>query len=258
MVTRAERAMSFGSVAADYDRLRPGPPDVAVDWLLPPGCAVAVDVGAGTGLLTRALARRVPRVVAVEPDQRMRAVLQSRSPGIEALDGRGEAIPLPDASADGVFISSAWHWMDPDLAVAEVTRVLRDGGRFGLIWTSRERTGWLREITGRARPGSYGGGPGASQPEGGRGPRQRLAAMPAGAPLQNMTRESFSFTRTMSVDDLIEQLGTYSMMITAGPAERADLLAGARAALSERFPGATEVDVPMRSQCWRADRLPRG
>jgi hypothetical protein len=72
-----------------------------------------------------------------------------------------------------------------------------------------------------------------------------------------MTRESFSFTRMMTVDDLIEQLGTYSMMITANPGERADLLAGARAALSEKFPGATEVDVPMRSQCWRANRLPR-
>ncbi len=255
MVTRADRAMSFGSVAADYDRLRPGPPEVAVDWLLPADCAVAVDVGAGTGLLTRALARRVPRVVAVEPDERMRAVLQARSPGIEALDGRGEAIPLPDASADGVFISSAWHWMDPGRAVAEVTRVLRDGGRFGLIWTSRDRTGWLREITERARPG----GPAESAPPGeGRERRQRMTEMPAGVPLENITRASFSFTRTMTVDDLIEQLGTYSMMITAGPAERADLLAGARAALSERFPGATEVDVPMRSQCWRADRVRRG
>lgn len=66
---------------------------MAVDWLLPAGCAVAVDVGAGTGLLTRALARRVPRVVAVEPDERMRAVLQDRSPGIEALAALSERFP---------------------------------------------------------------------------------------------------------------------------------------------------------------------
>ncbi|HEY5017660.1 MAG TPA: rRNA adenine N-6-methyltransferase family protein, partial [Streptosporangiaceae bacterium] len=72
--------MSFGAIADDYDRLRPGPPAAALDWLLPEHCEVAVDVGAGTGLLTRALAGRVPRVVAVEPDQRMRAVLQARSP----------------------------------------------------------------------------------------------------------------------------------------------------------------------------------
>ena len=97
--------MSFGTVATDYDRLRSGPPEAAIDWLLPAGCQVAVDVGAGTGLLSRALARQVPRVVAVEPDDRMRAVLQDRSPGVEAVAGRGEAIPLPDASADGVFFS---------------------------------------------------------------------------------------------------------------------------------------------------------
>jgi SAM-dependent methyltransferase len=156
MATAAERSQSFGAIAEDYDRLRPGPPDDAVDWLLPAGCQVAVDVGAGTGLLTRVLDRKVPRVVAVEPDDRMRAVLRARSPGIEALDGRGEAIPLPDASADGVFVSSAWHWMEPKRTVAEVTRVLRDGGRFGLIWTRRDsETGWLHEISlreGSVRP----------------------------------------------------------------------------------------------------------
>ena len=139
--------MSFGTIATDYDRLRPSPPDAAIDWLLPANCQVAVDLGAGTGLLSRALARQVPRVVAVEPDERMAAVLQDRSPGVEVVPGRGEAIPLPDASADGVFISSAWHWMDPELTVPEIARVLRDGGRFGLIWTSRDReVGWVREL----------------------------------------------------------------------------------------------------------------
>src|SRR5689334_11530753 len=140
--------MSFGSIAAEYDRLRPSPPDEAVDWLLTPGCAVAVDLGAGTGKLSRALASRVPRVVAVEPDERMRAVLRDRSPGVEAVAGRGEAIPLPDDSADAVLVSSAWHWMDPELTVPEITRVLRDGGRFGVLWTSRDRdAGWLRDLS---------------------------------------------------------------------------------------------------------------
>src|ERR1700690_3472885 len=136
MTSREERAMSFGSIAVDYDRLRPGPPPDAVDWLLPAGSQTVVDLGAGTGLLSRALAGKAAHVIAVEPDARMRAVLEARSPGVRALAGKGEAIPLPDASADGVFVSSAWHWMDPDLAVPEIGRVLRDGGRFGLIWTS--------------------------------------------------------------------------------------------------------------------------
>jgi SAM-dependent methyltransferase len=249
MASIAERSQSFGAIAEDYDRLRPGPPDNAVDWLLAAGAQVAVDVGAGTGLLTRVLARKVPRVIAVEPDDRMRAVLSARSPRIEALAGRGEAIPLPDASADGIFISSAWHWMDSGRTLTEVTRVLRDGGRFGLIWTSRDsETGWLREIR-RDRP---------ALPRDDGPSRPRAVALPADALLSNVATRSFAFELRMTVDALIEMLGTYSGVITAGPAERADGLARARAAVDELFPGATDIDVPMRARCWRADRVARG
>ena len=92
------RATSFGQVAGDYDRVRPGTPE-ALDWLVPQNCEIAVDIAAGTGVFTRALQRRAAHVIAVEPDDRMRAVLAARSPGVRALAGRGEAIPAPDASA---------------------------------------------------------------------------------------------------------------------------------------------------------------
>src|ERR1700761_5193230 len=109
--------MSFGAIAEDYDGLRPKAPQEAVDWLLPPDCEVAVDVGAGTGLFTRTLVDRTARVIAVEPDARMRKGLTARSPGVRAVEGRGESIPLPDAAADAVFVSSARHWMDHERAV---------------------------------------------------------------------------------------------------------------------------------------------
>ena len=114
--------MSFGAVAADYDRLRPTAPPEAIDWLLPERREVVVDLGAGTGLLTRAVAGKAGHVIAVEPDERMRAVLAARTPGVEVLAGRGEHIPLPDASADVVLVSSAWHWLDPGLAVPEIAQ----------------------------------------------------------------------------------------------------------------------------------------
>src|SRR5262245_11743837 len=107
MAAGEARATSFGEVAGDYDRLRPGPPQQALDWLVPPCCRPASDTAAGTGLFTRALRRRVKDVIAVEPDDRMREVLAARSPGVRAVEGRGEVIPVPDASADGVFVSSA-------------------------------------------------------------------------------------------------------------------------------------------------------
>ena len=65
-------------------------------------------------------------------------------PGAEVLDGRGEDIPLPDTSVDAVVISAAWHWLDPERAVPEITRVLRVGGSLGVIWISRDdRVPWV-------------------------------------------------------------------------------------------------------------------
>lgn len=245
--------MSFGSIAEDYDGLRPRPPREAVDWLVPPGCAVAVDVGAGTGLFTRTLVDRAAQVIAVEPDTRMREVLAARSPGVRVVEGRGETIPLPDASADAVFVSSAWHWMDHERAVPEIGRVLRDGGRFGVIWTSRDRdVDWVRDLV--RLPDAE-----TSEMQSGDRIRRRLdVVLPQPAIFGNIARQTFRFVRTMTVEDVIAMLGTYSGAIVASPEDRARKLAEARAALTRRFPGADVVDVPMRASCWRADRIARG
>ena len=77
----------------------------------------------------------------------MREVLARRSPEVDVREGWGEAMPLPDASADAVFVSTAWHWLDPARAVPEIARVLRPGGRLGVIWTTRDRDqDWVAEL----------------------------------------------------------------------------------------------------------------
>jgi SAM-dependent methyltransferase len=244
--------MSFGTIAEDYDGLRPQPPQDAVDWLVPPGCRVAVDVGAGTGLFTRTLVDRAAQVIAVEPDARMREVLTARSPGVRVVEGRGESIPLPDASADAVFVSSAWHWMDHERAVPEIGRVLRDGGRFGVIWTSRDReVDWVRDLVRLPSADS-------SDAQAADRIRRRLdVVLPEPPIFHNIARKTFRFVRTMTVADVVAMLGTYSGVIVASADDRARKLAEARAALAERFPGADVVDVPMRASCWRADRIAR-
>jgi SAM-dependent methyltransferase len=248
--------MSFGAIAEDYDRLRPGPPGAAIDWLLPAGCQVAVDLGAGTGLLTRALARKVPEVVAVEPDQRMAAVLRARSDrfaDIRVVQGRGEAIPLPDASADGVFASSAWHWLDPDRAPREIARVLRDGGRLGVIWTGRDRgAGWVREVESFGRRAAR-----RADDRDAQWPRHRREVTLPDDLFGGVASTSFSFTLRMTTGDFVDMLATYSGAIAASPQEREAGLAHARAVVERHFPGASQIDVPMRSQCFRGDRLAR-
>lgn len=246
------RAMSFGAIADEYNRLRPSPPSQAVDWLLPPRPDLVVDLAAGTGLLSRAIP--ADQVVAIEPDSRMGAVLRANSPGVQVVAGVGEALPLMSSSVDAVLVSSAWHWMDPERAVPEIGRVLRCGGRFGLIWTSRDReVDWVREIDVLREPST--GHPDPSGPN----PRLRTrdVVLPDRHAFTDIETASFTFTKTVAVADFAPMIGTYSRIITASEQDRAVILARVRAALEALFPGATEVDLPMRSLCWRATRLPR-
>jgi SAM-dependent methyltransferase len=252
VASRQERAQSFGAIAEDYDRLRPWPAPEAVDWLVPEGCEVAVDVAAGTGLLTRALAERVPRVVAVEPDDRMRAVLAERSPEVQALKGTGEQIPLPDASAEAVFVSSAWHWLDPERAIPEIARVLRDGGRLAVLWTSRDRDiEWVRDLD-RGPDDPVWDAPAESEHR-----RRRTEGLQNVTGFDHVEVASFAYVRTMPVEDVVEMVATYSAVITSPGPQRTSLLDTTRAKLNQRFPGASEIDVPIRTWCYRADRIPR-
>jgi SAM-dependent methyltransferase len=141
------RSLSFGEEAAAYERGRPSYPPEAIDWLLPNDARDVLDLGAGTGKLTIRLAERGLSVVAVDPIPEMLEVLSGSLPDVPALLGTAEEIPLPDNSVDSVLVAQAWHWFDPERAVAEVARVLRPGGRLGLVWNTRdERLGWVKDL----------------------------------------------------------------------------------------------------------------
>ena len=127
-------ARSFDRSAEEYEATRPSYPDEALDVVPVPVEATVLDVGAGTGKLTRVLARRYARVIAVEPLDGMRAILERVVPEAEARPGRAEEIPLPDASVDAVFAAQAFHWFANDAALAEIARVLRPEGVFCLVW----------------------------------------------------------------------------------------------------------------------------
>jgi SAM-dependent methyltransferase len=129
-----EPARSFDRAAEAYESARPSYPDALLELLPVDAAASVLDLGAGTGKLTRVLARHYANVIAVEPLDRMRAILESVVPQAESHKGSAEAIPLADGSVDAVFAAQAFHWFANDDAVAEIARVLRPGGVFAVVW----------------------------------------------------------------------------------------------------------------------------
>ena len=146
--TGERRAQSFASVADAYERARPGYPEDAVRWLAGEAPCDVVDLGAGTGKLTRTLVALGHRVTAVEPLPEMLAHLREALPGGDGDPGERGAMPLPGASADVVTVAQAFHWFDPEPALREIARVLRPGGRIALVWNTRDdREPWVAELS---------------------------------------------------------------------------------------------------------------
>src|SRR3954447_23936548 len=150
--------LSFGSVADIYERARPLYAPETLEWLrerLP--LRRVVDVGAGTGKLSRQLAALGADVIAVEPDEGMRAVFARVLPEIELLAGSAEELPLADGSVDVAAAAQAFHWFDLERALPELHRVIRPGGGIVVVWNEwNDEDELMRALNGivkRKRPG---------------------------------------------------------------------------------------------------------
>ena len=252
---KAQRAGSFGEVASQYERYRPGPPVAAVDWILPTGAGTVVDLGAGTGALTRLLIDRAEDVVAVEPDDRMRSILVDEVPGVRAVTGRGESIPLPDGCADAVLASSSWHWMDPVPTLHEVGRVLAPGGILGALWSGPDPEGpFLVQAQALLAEQSSAD---ASLLMGDASRPWPSLEIPAGVPFEQPEHRMFTWDIALNADELIGLLGTFSWIITMPEETRARVTTEARRLLRELLgvEGEVTVDVAFRSDAWRSRRL---
>ncbi len=221
-------------MADEYNRLRSAPSGEALDWLLPEGAADVLEIGAGTGLLTRRLAERVRHVTAVEPDDRMRAVLAASGAPVEVLAGQAEDMPVGAASMDVVIAQSAWHWVDEERAVPEVARVLRPGGRLALVWTGPDRSvDWMRSL--------WAGGiifsPEEQVAVDGQRKQRHVVNVDVGgsSPFLEPETALFRWIRPMAKADLVALAATYSAVIT----------------MEERRPP-TSISTP-----WRASSTPR-
>jgi SAM-dependent methyltransferase len=270
---KARRAGSFGSAASHYERYRHGPPTVAVDWILPTRVARIVDLGAGTGALTRLLIDRAEEVVAVEPDERMRAVLTEEVSGVRAVMGRGESMPIPDSSADAVLASSSWHWMDLVPTLREVDRVLGPGGILGVLWSGPDLQGpfivQARELLAGQSPASAGAATSARDSD---APSTEFASLimgdadrptssleiPPGTAFAQPEHRVFTWDVALNADELIGLLGTFSWIITMPDETRERVIAEARRLLRDLLGvvGDVTVDVAFRADAWRTRRHP--
>lgn len=221
---KARHAASFGAAAELYERARPGYPDEAVAWLVGPDANDIVDVGAGTGKLTRQLLASGRRVAAVDHDEGMIAQLARLVPEAEALVGRAEALPVGDASADAVVFGQAWHWVDVPVASREAGRVLRPGGVLGLVWNLRDDSvPWVAELgevmRGSDAAGMFArGGPAIAEP------------------FVALEERVFSWSTTHTPESLVELAASRSYLLTAAEEDRERILAGVRS-LGERIAG---------------------
>jgi SAM-dependent methyltransferase len=144
-------ATGYGRAAEAYERSRPDYPAEAVDRLIQEleinrSCSV-LDLGAGTGKLTRMLVPTGARITAVEPVERMRRALARAVPHAAVVAGAAESIPITDGAFDAVVCAQAFHWFAGERALSEIHRVLRTRGRLGLLWNLRdESVDWVRRM----------------------------------------------------------------------------------------------------------------
>jgi SAM-dependent methyltransferase len=226
---RLRRASSFGAAAAQYAQHRPRYADEAIRWCLAPVSHVqplrVVDLGAGTGILTSALDRFGAEVVAVEPDHAMLAELRRQLPGVRAMEGSAEALPLPDHSVDAVLSGQAMHWFDLSRALPEIARVLVPGGVLAGLWNvDDDRVGWVAELAAVSKNQTtlsrWQATPKADTDRG---------ALQAGSNwFAPVAEREFSNGQVRSADSLAAAIATHSQMLVMDETERASMLAAIR------------------------------
>ena len=235
------QARSFGSVAERYDRYRPGYPAPALVWALGDRPLRVADVGAGTGILSRALERLGHDVVAVEPDDQMRARLAEVSPGITALAGAAEDLPVPDRSVDAVVAGQAYHWFDPDRTHREVARVLRPGGVFAVLWNDPDP-----EVAWTVRFAEIIDGPDSDGE----------SDVDFGEAVGPMAGAEFRHEMWLTTDDLVAVATTRSPFLVGTPQARRDLLDAVRRLIATDLSGPQPFAMPYLTRVHRATVLP--
>ena len=238
--------LGFEHAVADYERGRPGFPDPAVKFLddrlsLGPGRTL-LELGAGTGKLTRLLAPAGARILAVEPLAAMREALRHNLPDVEVLDAVAEDLPLAEGTADAAVAAQAFHWFDGERTLSELARVLQPGAPIALVWNVRdESVPWIRELTQLIEP--YRGD----------APSHRSlrwkAAFDASDTFPAPELTSFPYVHDTTREGTVARVSSISFIATLAPDERERVAAAVR-----RLVPAEQVAFAYRTDVWISRR----
>lgn len=228
--THPTAAAGFGRAADAYERGRPAYPANAVAHLaarfrLGEGVTV-LDLAAGTGKLTRMLATTGATIIAVEPVEAMRRVLEKAVPGARVLEGTAESIPVEDGAVDAITVAQAFHWFDAGRAVAEIHRALRPGGGLALIWNTFDTSvPWVEAMH------TLVGGHRRGEPQYGRSPwREAFTRTRLFEPLEEHT---FGLVQELDTEELVDRIGSTSYIATLDDADRERLFGEIRALVAD-------------------------
>jgi len=231
---------SFGAVADAYDRGRPSYPGDAVAWLLDGDAKIVLELGAGTGKLTREMVDQGHAVFATEKDPAMLAVLQERVPEVSAKVAGAEEIPANDRSVDVVVAAQAFHWFDHERAIPEIARVLRPGGHVALVWNFfDQRIPWVRKLV--EVTGEWSGTSGSSH--------EFLAESDLFGDVES---EKFALWQDVTRDTLVDIVASRSYVASLPEAEREAKLDAVRALYDDYGRGHDGMQLPYVVECFRA------
>jgi len=230
---------SFAQVADEYERGRPSYPEEAVRWLVGDEPRDVVDLGAGTGKLTRSLVALGHRVTAIEPLTQMLEHIPETAPGAFAILGDAEVIPLPDAYADVVTAAQAFHWFDHAVALPEIARVLRPRGRLALVWNTRDdREGWVAKLSATIGGESLDDG-------------DVDAPIDASGRFGPVERATFAWTQRLDRATLRDLVLSRSYCASMPAGEQEEVLAEVVRLFDEHASGG-EIELPYVTECYRA------
>jgi len=246
-------AAAFSAAAADYERARPDYPSEILSWLerhagVGPE-AVVLDLAAGTGKLTRGLMVLGARVVAVEPVAGMRRALREALPGVPAVAGVAQALPLRSGTVDVVTVAQAFHWFATEAAVRDVHRVLSRSGHLAVVWNRRDLGDPLQATLGHLMAPWRGGTPSHDT-----GEWRRAVERGVGAELFAPTAEAHvPWRQILDVDGVVARVASVSFVAALAGPERARLLDDVAAAAGA-YPSPLALPYVADAYCYR--RIP--